>query len=70
MAVAKEHGEVAVSVGCMLSRTRTAMPNTEMTCAIPARRLHEVVERVRTTAATDAIVASYAAKDARRFVGH
>lgn len=70
VAVAKEHGEVAVSVGCMLSRTRTAMPNTEMTCAIPARRLHEVVERVRATAATDAIVASYAAKDARRFVGH
>ena len=54
----------------MLSRTRTAMPNTEMTCAIPARRLHEVVERVRVTAATDAIVASYAAEDARRFVGH
>ena len=39
VAVAKEHGKVAVSVGCMLSRTRTAMPNTEMTCAIPARRL-------------------------------
>jgi len=70
VAVAKEHGNVAVSVGCMLSRTRTAMPNTEMTCAIPARRLREVVERVRATAATDAIVASYAAKDARRFVGH
>ena len=31
---------------------------------------HEVVERVRVTAATDAIVASYAAEDARRFVGH
>ncbi|HKK14960.1 MAG TPA: DUF169 domain-containing protein, partial [Gammaproteobacteria bacterium] len=31
--IAKEQGEVAVSVGCMLSRVRTGMPNTDMTCA-------------------------------------
>ena len=39
-----------------------------MTCAIPASRLQHVVARVQATAATDAIVASYAAEDARRFV--
>ena len=68
VAVAKQQGEVAVSVGCMLSRTRTGMRSEEMTCAIPASRLQDVVARVQATAATDAIVASYAAEDARRFV--
>jgi uncharacterized protein (DUF169 family) len=69
VAMAKEQGEVAASVGCMLSRTRTKMPSTEMTCAIPASRLAEVVDRIRATAATDSVVARYAAEDARRFVG-
>jgi uncharacterized protein (DUF169 family) len=68
VAMAKEQGEVAASVGCMLSRTRTNMPRTEMTCAIPADRLEEVIERVETTAAIDATVAAYAAEDARRFL--
>ena len=67
VAVAKERGEVAASVGCMLSRTRTAMPSEEMTCAIPAPRLAEVVERIESAASVDAVVASYAADDARRF---
>jgi uncharacterized protein (DUF169 family) len=67
VAVAKELGEVAASVGCMLSRTRTGMPSEEMTCAIPASRLAEVVARIEATAGVDAIVASYAAEDARRF---
>jgi uncharacterized protein (DUF169 family) len=68
VAVAKERGEVAVSVGCMLSRTRTNMPRTEMTCAIPANRLLDVIERVEATAAIDSMVAAYAAEDARRFL--
>jgi len=68
VAVAKERGEVAVSVGCMLSRTRTNMPRTEMTCAIPANRLQDVIERVEATAAIDSMVAAYAAEDARRFL--
>lgn len=68
VAVAKQEGEVAVSVGCMLSRARTAMLKTDMTCAIPASRLHDVVRQVQATAATDSIVASYAAEDARRFI--
>lgn len=69
VAVAKQQGEVAVSVGCMLSRTRTAMPSAEMTCAIPAGRLEDLVDRIQATATTDATVALYAAQDARRFVG-
>ena len=68
VAVAKQEGEVAVSVGCMLSRARTAMSKTDMTCAIPASRLHDVVRQIQATATTDAIVASYAAEDARRFI--
>jgi uncharacterized protein (DUF169 family) len=67
VALAKQEGEVVVSVGCTLSRARTAMSKNDMTCAIPANRLHEVVRQVQATAATDAIVASYAAEDARRF---
>lgn len=67
VAVAKEQGEVAASVGCMLSRVRTGMPSTDVTCAIPAARLAEVVARVEETAAVDAEVARYAAEDSRRF---
>jgi uncharacterized protein (DUF169 family) len=67
VAVAKEQGECAASVGCMLSRTRTGMPSEEMTCAIPATRLAEVVAKIQATAAIDAQVASYAAEDALRF---
>jgi hypothetical protein len=38
IALAAEHGEVAASVGCALSRARTGMRADEMTCALPARR--------------------------------
>jgi uncharacterized protein (DUF169 family) len=68
IAVAKQEGEVAVSVGCMLSRTRTNMSSKEMTCAIPASKLDDVIRKIVATAATDSIVASYAAEDARRFL--
>ena len=67
VAVAKEQGEVAASVGCAASRTRTGMPATEMTCAIPANRLPEILDAIETNAAADAAVARYAADDARRF---
>lgn len=67
VALAHEHGEVAASVGCMLSRVRTGMPHTEMTVAVPARRLAEVVDRLEAAAAVDGAVARYAADDARRF---
>jgi len=67
VAAAKEQDEVVASVGCMLSRTRTGMSSGEVTCAIPADRLGEVVERLEVTARADAAVASYAAEDAARF---
>lgn len=65
--MAHESQEVAASVGCMLSRVRTEMPSTEMTCAIPAPRLVEVVEALERTNRIDSAVAGYAAEDARRF---
>jgi len=67
--MAREQGAVALSVGCMLSRVRTGMGNSEMTCAIPGPRLAEVVERLRATRVADNAVAAYAAEDARRFAG-
>jgi uncharacterized protein (DUF169 family) len=67
VAMAKEHGEVAASVGCALSRVRTQMPSTDHTCAIPASRLGEVIEAIERTAEIDAVVARYAAEDAARF---
>ncbi len=67
VAVAKEQGVPAASVGCALSRARTGMQPHEMTCAIPARELPEVARRVEATAEVDGVVARYAARDARRF---
>lgn len=69
VALAKEYGEMAASVGCALSRARTGMGPDEMTFAMPGSRLAEVVDAVRRTAAVDAEVARYAADDARRFAG-
>ncbi len=46
VALAKEHGEVAASVGCALSRARTGMRPDEMTLALPGSRLAEVTEAV------------------------
>jgi uncharacterized protein (DUF169 family) len=67
IAVAKEQGEVAASVGCALSRARTGMPPDQMTCAIPARKLGEVVEKLQRAVGIDERVAAYAAQDAGRF---
>lgn len=69
VAMAKEDGEVAVSVGCALSRVRTGMAATELTCAIPAARVAEVTDALAATTSADAAVASYAAQDATRFPG-
>ena len=67
VALAKEEGVPAASVGCALSRVRTGMAPTEMTCAIPASKLAEVVESVQAHAGADNAVAKYAAEDALRF---
>ncbi len=66
VALAKERGEVAASVGCALSRARTGMRPDEMTLALPGSRLAEVTEAVQRAAAIDTVVAKYAADDARR----
>ncbi|MFL5049710.1 MAG: DUF169 domain-containing protein [Xanthobacteraceae bacterium] len=65
--IAKERGEIAVSVGCMLSRVRTGMSNNEVTCAIPASCVARLIERLRAARAADSAVAAYAADDAKRF---
>lgn len=65
--IAKEQQQVAISVGCMLSRVRTGMPNTEMTCAIPGARLAEVIDALRNAAGADKTVAGYASEDSKRF---
>ena len=70
VAMAKEKGMIAASTGCQLSRVRTGMANGEMTLAIPASRIAEVVEKVEATAAIDNVVARYAASDAIRFANN
>lgn len=65
--IAAEQGEIAASVGCALSRVRTAMKPGEMTCAIPASRLQEVVDRLATTVEADSHATAYAGEDKRRF---
>lgn len=65
--MAKEQEQVAISVGCMLSRVRTGMANTEMTCAIPSARLPGVIEALHVAAQADKTVAAYAADDSKRF---
>ncbi|HEV2361744.1 MAG TPA: DUF169 domain-containing protein, partial [Acidimicrobiales bacterium] len=60
VAIAKEEGVPAASVGCALSRARTGMPPDEMTCALPAAGLADTVLRVRDAAAVDGVVAKYA----------
>ena len=65
--MAKEQSQVAMSTGCMLSRTRTGMPPDEMTCAIPGHRLEEVVKKLEARRQADTAVASYANQDSRRF---
>jgi uncharacterized protein (DUF169 family) len=67
VAVAKEEQAPAASVGCALSRVRTGMPPTEMTCALPAGQLSEIVESIKRNSDADSTVARYAADDARRF---
>src|SRR4051812_8894062 len=67
VAVAKEQNRPAASVGCALSRARTGIAATEMTCALPAVRLDEFLDAIEAAAGVDATVARYAAEDALRF---
>jgi len=67
VAIAKEEGVAAASVGCALSRVRTGMPPTEMTCALPAAQLPGILASIVRNAGADGAVAKYAGDDARRF---
>jgi uncharacterized protein (DUF169 family) len=67
VAIAKEEGVPAASVGCALSRVRTGMHPTEMTCALPASQLPQILESIKRHAEADSVVAHYAAEDVRRF---
>jgi len=67
VALAKEQGMAAASVGCALSRQRTGMSPDEMTCALPAKQLTSIVTALEKTSVVDATVGRYAAEDARRF---
>lgn len=67
VALAAEQGVVAASVGCALSRARTGMRADEMTCALPAARLGEIVGLVEAAADVDRAMARYAGADAQRF---
>ena len=55
--LAKEQNKIAMSTGCTLSRIRTGMSPDEMTCAIPAGRFPEVVEKLETRHRANAHVA-------------
>jgi uncharacterized protein (DUF169 family) len=67
IAMAKEQNVIALSVGCMLSRVRTGMAATDMSCAIPANRLSELVNLLNNARSADNAVAKYASEDIARF---
>lgn len=69
VAIAKETGAPAASVGCALSRARTGMKAEEMTCALPGAGLAETVARIEAALELDRAMARYASHDARRFPG-
>lgn len=59
-------GQVAVSPGCAVSRTRTNLPEDELTCAIPARDLQSIIDRLEASTAADRAVSEFAAADIER----
>ena len=67
LAIAKDEQETAISVGCMLSRVRTGMGNSEMSCALPAAKLADTLAALRRNSDIERSVATYAAVDADRF---
>lgn len=57
------NGHVAVSPGCAVSRTRTGMPEDDLTCAFPASALPSIVARLEASTAADQTVSAFAAAD-------
>ena len=58
-------GAPVVSAGCAVSRARTGMPADELTCALPAAAMGEIVERLERSLSADAAVSAYADADLR-----
>ncbi len=58
-------GTIAASPGCAVSRVRTGLPVDELTCALPARDLTDIVARLARSRAADAAVSAYADNDIR-----
>ena len=59
-------GAIAVSPGCAVSRVRTGLPADELTCALPARELGDIVARLTRSLAADAAVSAFADEDLRQ----
>jgi len=64
---AADRNVVAASMGCALSRARIGMGDDEMTCAVPAGRMPELLEGLRTVCRADEAVVGYALADKTRF---
>lgn len=56
-------GQIAVSPGCAVSRTRTNLASEELTCAIPGSQLDGLIERLDRATAADRAVSEFAAAD-------
>ena len=65
--MARESETIAVSVGCTLSRLRTGMADHELTCALPATRLPELVAALRRLREANTAAAEFADQDMKRF---
>jgi uncharacterized protein (DUF169 family) len=59
-------GAIAVSPGCAVSRVRTGQPANELTCALPARELADIVARLARSVAADETVRAHADADLRQ----
>lgn len=64
---AAESGVIAASMGCALSRARTGMGDDELTVAIPAGRVAEVIDALEPVTRADDAVVGYAKADMQRF---
>lgn len=64
---AADQNVVAVSMGCALSRARIGMGDDELTCAVRAGRLDELLAGLRDVCRADTQVVAYANADKQRF---
>ncbi len=64
---AADRNVVAASMGCALSRARIGMSDDELTCAVPAGRMDELLVGLRAVCRADEAVVGYALADKARF---